>query len=76
ALLSLNDLEVLLGVRFPEKAPYETLAGFILFELGHFPVEGERLAWGNYLLTCVKVRQTAIRKVRIEPAGMEKTPLL
>jgi len=68
ALLPLNDLEDLLGVRFPEGMPYETLAGLILFELGHFPVEGERVAWGDYLLTCVKVTPTAIRKVKIEPA--------
>jgi len=68
ALLPLNDLEDLLEVRFPEGMPYETLAGLILFELGHFPVEGERMAWGDYLLTCVKVTPTAIRKVKIEPA--------
>ncbi|HXV19685.1 MAG TPA: hemolysin family protein [Desulfuromonadales bacterium] len=66
ALLPLNDLEDLLGVRFAEGMPYETLAGLILFELGHFPVEGERVAWGDYLLTCVKVTPTAIRKVKIE----------
>lgn len=66
ALLPLNDLENLLGVRFPAEAPYETLAGLILFELGHFPVAGEQLAWGKFLLTCVKVTPTAIRKVRIE----------
>lgn len=66
ALLPLNDLEDLLGVRFPAEAPYETLAGLILFELGHFPVAGEQLAWGKFLLTCVKVTPTAIRKVRIE----------
>lgn len=68
ALLSLSDLEDLLRVRFPAEAPYETLAGLILFELGHFPVAGEHLAWGKYLLTCVKVTPSAIRKVRIEPA--------
>lgn len=72
ALLPLNDLEDLLGVRFAEGLPYETLAGLILFELGHFPVEGERVAWGDYLLTCVKVTQTAIRKVKIEPSKAEK----
>jgi len=71
ALLSLNDLEDLLRVRFPAEAPYETLAGLILFELGHFPVAGERLVWGKYLLTCVKVTPTAIRKVRIEPEKAE-----
>jgi putative hemolysin len=66
AFISLNDLEDLLGVRFAEGLPYDTLAGLILFKLGHFPVAGERVEWGDFLLTCVKVTQTAIRKVKIE----------
>lgn len=72
AFISLNDLEDLLKVRFPEGMPYDTLAGLILFELGHFPVEGEQARWGDYLLTCVKVTQTAIRKVRIELVEADK----
>jgi CBS domain containing-hemolysin-like protein len=71
ALLPLNDLEDLLGVHFAEDAPYETLAGLILFKLGHLPVEGERVAWGDFLLTCVKVTPTAIRKVKIEPVKQQ-----
>ena len=66
ALISLNDLEDLLGVRFAEGQPYDTLAGLILFKLGHFPVAGEWVEWGDYLLTCVKVTQMAIQKVKIE----------
>ncbi|BCR03165.1 transporter [Desulfuromonas versatilis] len=73
-LLPLNDLADLLGVHFPQDRPYETLAGLILFELGHLPVEGEQLQWGGYLLTCTKVRQTAIEGVKIEP-HKRKEPL-
>lgn len=69
ALLGLNDLEDLLGVQFPADAPYETLAGLILYQLGHFPVAGEQLVWEGYLLTCVKTAPTAIRRVRIEQVG-------
>lgn len=68
--LSLNDLGELLGVRFPESRPFETLAGLILFELGHLPEKDEQLLWGNYRFTCVKVRQNAIRQVKIEPKGL------
>jgi putative hemolysin len=75
ALLPIKELEDLLGVRVAEGMPYETLAGLILFELKHFPVEGERIVWKDYLLTCVKVKPTAIRKVKIEPASEEKMPL-
>lgn len=74
ALLGLKDLEDLLGVRFPAGAPYETLAGLILYQLGHFPVAGEQLVWDGYLLTCVKTAPTAIRRVRIEPVGGQPQP--
>jgi len=67
ALISLNDLEDLLGVRFAEGQPFDTLAGLILFKLGHFPEAGERVEWGDYLLTCVKVTRMMIQKVKIEP---------
>jgi putative hemolysin len=66
ALIPLNDLQELLDVRFAKGRPYETLAGLILFELGHLPTEGERVYWGDYVLTCVKVTGTAIRRVKIE----------
>lgn len=67
AFISLADLEPLLDVQFADRLPFDTLAGLILFELGHLPVEGERLAWGDFMLTCVKVDRTAIQTVRIEP---------
>lgn len=69
ALLPVKDLEDLLGVGIAEGMPYETLAGLILFELKHFPVEEERIVWEDYLLTCVKVTPTAIRTVKIERAS-------
>lgn len=70
ALLSLNDLENLLGVRFAVGVvPYETLAGLILYQLGSLPEQGQRLVVGDYLLTCVKVSSTAIHTVKIEPAA-------
>ena len=72
AFVPLNELEDLLGIRFAKGLPYDTLAGLILFELGHIPVEGERVHWNDYLLTCVKVTGTAIRRVKIEAADRAK----
>ena len=73
-LLPINDLATLLKVSFPEPRPYETLAGLILFELNHLPVKGERVKWGDFLLTCDKVTLTAIRRVKIEPVGQGGHP--
>lgn len=68
ALLSLNDLEDLLGTRLNDRtAHYETLSGMILYELGELPEEGKTLIINNHRFTCVKVNGTAIHKVKIEP---------
>ncbi len=40
ALISINDLEDLLGIKLEEGLPYDTLAGLILDELGVFPEKG------------------------------------
>jgi len=66
ALLSLNDAEELLRVKFGEGIPCDTLAGLILHLLGRFPAKGESVIWQDYLLTSVEVTPTAILKVKIE----------
>ncbi len=65
ALISISDLEDLLGIKLEEGLPYDTLAGLILDELGRFPEKGERVEWHGFLLTCEEVKATAIVKVRI-----------
>ncbi len=65
ALLSISDLEDLLGVKLGEDLPYDTLAGLILHQLGRFPERGERLEVNGLLLVCEEVKRTAIVKVRI-----------
>lgn len=75
ALISINDLEDLLAVRLPESAPYDTLAGLILDELGRFPDEGEQVVWNGYQFTCEEVKKNAIVRVRIETyAGTSADP--
>jgi len=66
ALLSLNDVEELLDIKFDEDLPCDTLAGLILHLLGRFPEAGERVTWQDYLLTCVEVTPTTIRRVKVE----------
>jgi len=66
ALLPLNDVEELLDIEFPEDLPCDTLAGLILHLLGRFPEANEQVIWQDYLLTCVEVTPTTIRRVKIE----------
>lgn len=68
ALISINDLEDLLGIEMEEPEEplaYDTLAGLILDELGRFPRKGERVRWNGFLLICEEVKQTSIVRVRI-----------
>lgn len=64
-MISLNDLEELLDVKFEERLPYETLAGLILSKMGRFPEQGAKTGWQNYELVCEEVTRTSIIKVRI-----------
>lgn len=65
ALMSLNDLEELLDVKFDEGLTYDTIAGLILTKLGRFPKKGEMVEWEAYELICEEVSTTSIIKVRI-----------
>jgi putative hemolysin len=77
-LISISDLEELLGVVMKEEVPYETLAGLILTSLGRFPLRGEKLDWKDYLLVCEEVTRTAVVRVRIvrkeQPAAEGELP--
>jgi CBS domain containing-hemolysin-like protein len=42
--LHVSELNELFGVRLPEEEDFETVAGFVLSELGHFPKRGEHFA--------------------------------
>lgn len=70
ALLSLNDLEDLLGTRLNDRAAhYDTLCGLIMYKLGELPEERETLIINNHRFPCIKVEGNAIHKVKIEPVS-------
>ncbi|MFH1029169.1 MAG: hemolysin family protein, partial [Pseudomonadota bacterium] len=66
-LISLNDLEELLDIKFEEGVPYDTLAGLILSKIGRFPELEEKIRWQNYELICKEITPTSIVKVRLKP---------
>jgi putative hemolysin len=70
ALMSLNDLEELLDVKFEEGLPYDTIAGLILAKLGRFPELGEQVEWKEFNLICEEVSATSIIKIRIICKGV------
>lgn len=72
-MLSIEELKELLRVaRLPdeETAEYETLAGFVLAQLGHLPRIGERFEWEGWRLEVVDMDGRRIDRVligRVEP---------
>ena len=62
----LRDLNTRLGWTFPREAGVETLAGFLLSELGHIPVEGERIRHGDRSFMVEEMAGRRICRVRVE----------
>ena len=71
ALLSISDLEDLIGIKLEEEPPYDTLAGLILHKLSRFPERGERVEVDGFVLVCDEVKKNAIVKVRISKRAEE-----
>ena len=53
----------------PESEEYDTLAGWMLSELGHIPVVGESVRIGSANLLVESVRRRRIARVRVTTAA-------
>ena len=69
ALISVSDLEDLVGIKLGEDLPFDTLAGLILHQLGRFPERGERIEVDGFVLVCEEVKKNAIVRVKISKAA-------
>jgi putative hemolysin len=63
---ALRDLETQMHWSLPREAGIETLAGFLLTELGHIPVEGESVVWEGRRLTVTSMHAHRIAEIRVE----------
>lgn len=65
--LDMEDLSELLGIRFPE-GEYDTLAGFLMDQLGRIPDENEQpvVTYENAVFTIKRVDDRRIERVHIE----------
>jgi len=66
-LLRADELEEITGFRLPE-GPYETLAGFLMAQLGHIPKAGETVVENGWEFTVVEVNRRRIEQVRVVAA--------
>ncbi len=63
---SIRDLDAQYGIDLPGDAGFETLAGFILYELGDIPKAGETVEFAGRRFTVLEMERNRIAKVRIE----------
>ena len=59
------DVNEELELELPEEDDYETIAGLVLAELGHFPKPGERLTWGPVELEVRAATDRRVTEVRL-----------
>nr|WP_274610465.1 transporter associated domain-containing protein [Rhodospirillum rubrum] len=64
--LDIRRISNIIGVDLVDEADrYSTLAGYILWQLGHLPTEGERVIKGDLVVEVVSMQGRSIDKVRL-----------
>ena len=71
-MTELQDLEEILGIKFPDE-DFQTVNGFMLYELGRLPVEGEPVSiiYQGYTFDSISLENNMIVQVKI--TGVENT---
>ncbi len=72
--VNLRDLETQMQWNLPRDGGVETLAGFLLYRLGHIPQVGESAVFEDRRLTVVEMDARRIAKIRVEPIDLEPEP--
>ncbi len=72
--VNLRDLETQMQWKLPRDGGVETLAGFVLYRLGHIPQSGESIVFEDRRLTVVEMDARRIAKIRVEPIAAEAEP--
>jgi CBS domain containing-hemolysin-like protein len=65
----IRDLETQYGIDLPGDAGFETLAGFLLFQLGEIPKAGDSVEYGSRRFTISEMERNRIARVRIVQAA-------
>jgi CBS domain containing-hemolysin-like protein len=65
-----DELAEQTGFHLPE-GPYETLAGFLLAQLGHIPVVGEQIEYQGWRFVIIEMDKHRIEQVKVEPPAVD-----
>lgn len=67
-LVRIDEVNTELGIALPEDDNYDTVAGFVLYQLRRIPEEGEKLSYGDVELTVEEMKGPKIGKLLIRRA--------
>jgi CBS domain containing-hemolysin-like protein len=71
---TLRDLDVQHGIELPADAGFETLAGFLLQQIGDIPAAGQSLEYGQRRYTVLEMERNRIARVRVEKLEPDEKP--
>ncbi|MBV9269254.1 MAG: HlyC/CorC family transporter [Acidobacteriaceae bacterium] len=71
---SIRDLEVRYKLVLPSESGFETLAGFLLFQLGHIPKIMDSIEYGSRRFTITEMDRNRIAKVLVEKIEPKEQP--
>ena len=61
----MRDLQMQYGIELPPDTGFETLAGFLLFQLGDIPTAGETIQYGGFEFRVLQMDRNRIARVRL-----------
>ncbi len=65
ASTQLDDVSEKLNIKFPEERDYDSVGGFIYFNLGTIPKQGETVTHEDYTFEVISVEKNRIEKVKV-----------
>ena len=72
-LLNLDDFEDETGLELPE-GPYETVAGYLIQQLGHLPSVGDTATFDGHTITVIELDGRRMARVKVEATGRPVDP--
>lgn len=73
ATLRVSEVNEELELELPEEEDFETLAGFVLSELGHFPKTGEKFCWKQSEFSISDANDRRVLKLQIQRLSSSKS---
>ena len=60
-----DDVNDDLGIHLPEEEDFDTIGGYVMYELGHMPKEGETISNKEFVIKIVKVTDRRVEKIEL-----------